>query len=54
MHDLTVQVQEEIIEIESFIEHAIPLLHSEKAKQEFAQLLADLKKSRGVLQYFDR
>ncbi|WCP69591.1 methyl-accepting chemotaxis protein [Vibrio tubiashii] len=44
VHDLTVQVQEEIIEIESFIEHAIPLLHSEKAKQEFAQLLADLKK----------
>lgn len=44
VHDLTVQVQEEIIEVESFIEHAIPLLHSETAKLEFAQLLADLKK----------
>lgn len=44
VHDLTVKVEKEIIEVEAFIEQAIPLLHSDLAKQEFTQLLADLKK----------
>ncbi|EGA69022.1 methyl-accepting chemotaxis sensory transducer [Vibrio sinaloensis DSM 21326] len=43
VHDLTVKVEKEIIEVEAFIEQAIPLLHSDLAKQEFTQLLADLK-----------
>lgn len=44
VHDLTVKVEKEIIAVEAFIEQAIPQLHSDLAKQEFARLLADLKK----------
>lgn len=44
VHDLTVKTEKEITEVEEFIEHAIPLLHSEKAKLKFENLLIELKK----------
>ena len=44
VHDLTVKTEKEIFEVEEFIEHAIPLLHSEKAKIKFENLLIELKK----------
>ncbi|EFP95807.1 methyl-accepting chemotaxis protein [Vibrio caribbeanicus] len=44
VHDLTVKTEKEIFEVEKFIEHAIPLLHSEKAKLKFENLLIELKK----------
>ncbi|MCL9781959.1 methyl-accepting chemotaxis protein [Vibrio sp. S4M6] len=43
VHDLTVKTEKEIIEIEHFIEKAIPLLHSESAKKEFKMLHGQLK-----------
>ena len=44
VHDLTVSTEKEIIQVEQFIEQAIPLLHSEKAKTKFENLLIALKK----------
>lgn len=44
VHDLTVKTEKEIFEVEQFIEQAIPLLHSEKAKLKFENLLIELKK----------
>ncbi len=44
VHDLTVKTEKEIFEVEEFIEHAIPLLHSEKARFKFENLLIELKK----------
>ncbi len=44
VHDLTVKTEKEIYEVEKFIEHAIPLLHSEKARLKFENLLIELKK----------
>jgi len=44
VHDLTVKTEKEILEVEGFIEHAIPLLHSEKARLKFENLLIELKK----------
>ena len=44
VHDLTVATEQEIIQVEQFIEQAIPLLKSEKAKVKFDNLLIALKK----------
>lgn len=44
VHDLTVATEQEIIQIEQFIEQALPLLNSEKAKVKFENLLIALKK----------
>ncbi len=44
VHDLTVATEQEIIRVEQFIEQAIPLLNSEKAKVKFENLLIALKK----------
>ena len=44
VHDLTVKTEKEIFEVEEFIEQAIPLLHSEKARLKFENLLIELKK----------
>ena len=44
VHDLTVKTEKEIFEVEEFIEHAIPLLHSDKARLKFENLLIELKK----------
>ncbi|MCY9843914.1 methyl-accepting chemotaxis protein [Vibrio caribbeanicus] len=44
VHDLTVATEQEIIQVEQFIEQAIPLLNSEKAKVKFDNLLIALKK----------
>lgn len=43
VHDLTEKTKGEIIEIESFIKKAIPLLHSESAKKEFSKVYDQLK-----------
>ena len=44
VHDLTVATEQEIIQIEQFIEQVLPLLNSEKAKVKFENLLIALKK----------
>lgn len=43
VHDLTIKTAQEVIEVERFIERAIPSLHSDAAKREFSNLLNQLK-----------
>ena len=44
VHDLTIKTKKEVLEVEEFIEQAIPMLHSEKARLKFENLLVELKK----------
>ncbi|KAF7771885.1 methyl-accepting chemotaxis protein [Pseudoalteromonas citrea] len=48
VQNLILQTEREIIEVENFIENAIPLLHSDTAKREFNKLLIELKQLEGT------